>query len=300
MPTAPRPRWRARAGSPRRRGRAPRPRWRGAGRLEAVAAEESHERHAEALREGDGQRRRRAHGAEHRHPREGGLLHELEARAAGEHHEGLVEGPGAVEQHAAEGLVEGVVAADVFAHDAGRAVGGKHPRGVQAPGGFEGGLRGTEPRRAARGGWARRRGARGRAGRLLPPPGRGRPCRTRRRRWWCRSFVRSGPGRGRGRGAPPRSPRGPPRASPAGRGRGRGRPAIGRCPRRGGSPPPARRRGPGCASSPPPGRGAGWGLAPESPGALRRRRGRRAARRCRRGRRARASGGRGGGPSCGG
>src|SRR5579859_3980659 len=76
--------------------------------VEVVLAEEAHERDPEFPRHLDGEARRGRDGADNGHARHHRLLHDLEARAAADHENVMVEWGTVLEQHVADGLVDGV------------------------------------------------------------------------------------------------------------------------------------------------------------------------------------------------
>src|SRR6266542_1138464 len=76
--------------------------------VEALAAQEPHQRHAEAPGQVDGEARRRRHGADHGDAGDQGLLQDLVARAAADHEQVVVERQAAVQHRPADQLVDRV------------------------------------------------------------------------------------------------------------------------------------------------------------------------------------------------
>ena len=118
--------------------------------VEAVAAQEAHQGHAQPLRGLHGEVARGGDGGEQRDARDGGLLDELEAGPARDQQHPVVQRQLAGQQPAPDELVQGVVPADVLAQGDERPVGGEQPRRVEAAGGTEDGLALAEARRVAR------------------------------------------------------------------------------------------------------------------------------------------------------
>ena len=115
--------------------------------VEAVAAQEAHQGHAQPLRGLHGEVARGGDGGEQRDARDGRLLDELEAGPARDQQHPVVERQLAGQQPAPDELVQGVVPADVLAQRDERPVGGEQPRRVEAAGGTEDGLTVAEARR---------------------------------------------------------------------------------------------------------------------------------------------------------
>ena len=110
--------------------------------VEAVAAQEPDERDAQAVRGRDREVGRRGDRAEDRDADDGGLLDDLEADPARDHHDPVVERQGARHHLGSDELVERVVPADVLADRDELAGRREQGRCVEAAGLVEGPLRG--------------------------------------------------------------------------------------------------------------------------------------------------------------
>ena len=97
-------------------------------------AGEAHQRQAGLGGQLDRQRRRRRHRDQGRQPGHHGLLHQLEAGPPADHQDVPGQRQPPLAAGPADHLVDGVVPADVLAHDQRLAVGGEDPGRVQAAG----------------------------------------------------------------------------------------------------------------------------------------------------------------------
>src|SRR5213592_4570152 len=100
--------------------------------VESLASRKSDERHAELVRQGDRQAGGRPDRDDERHARDGGLLHDLEARAAAHGEDPVRQRDAVREELFADDLVDRIVPADVLPHATAAARGVEQPRGVES------------------------------------------------------------------------------------------------------------------------------------------------------------------------